>query len=537
MLIKREKGFTLIELLAVIVILAIIMAIVTPIILKSINTAKKGAFKNSVYGIIKAAEYRYSLQIIKDDNIETMVFQYLDGVETSTPYDNKLEYKGTLPQNGTVIINEKGAIALALHDGKYCIEKDFTSDDLIITEKNFEDCDLEIQLVDMGDKNSPKLLDGMTPIKWNGFTEITTTADDEDWYDYENKKWANAKTADGSYWVWIPRYAYRIITGFHYTTSNPEIEIKFLSGTTNDPLDDTPIEISGYNGATKNTSNNYFLHPAFKFGDENISGFWVAKFEPSMSSNKIRVVPNELPYTEGNLSEFYDLGLNMKTYICNGTCGTGTDTHMAKNTEWGAVAYLSQSIYGAKAEVYKNNTGSYQSLVYTTGCAGNEAKSDMLSECQNEWDTNGGVMASTTHNITGVYDMSGGTWESVAAYVNNGSISLTTNGQSILDANNKYKDIYSVASSDTDQNNYLETVNRYGDAIWETSVSGKNHDETSWYGAYSYYACEDDPWLIRGGYAGTIAGSGVFNFFYDNGEGGTGGGLSNTSFRPIALLP
>ena len=28
---------------------------------------------------------------------------------------------------------------------------------------------------------------------------------------YENKKWANAKTEDGSMWVWIPRYAYKVV--------------------------------------------------------------------------------------------------------------------------------------------------------------------------------------------------------------------------------------------------------------------------------------------------------------------------------------
>ena len=37
----------------------------------------------------------------------------------------------------------------------------------------------------------------------------------QNWYDYDKKQWANAKTLDGSYWVWIPRYAYKITSGFH----------------------------------------------------------------------------------------------------------------------------------------------------------------------------------------------------------------------------------------------------------------------------------------------------------------------------------
>jgi len=63
--------------------------------------------------------------------------------------------------------------------------------------------------------NHPVLFTGMTPVKWDGITEIKTTEDDPDWYDYDEKRWANAKSADGSYWVWIPRYAYKIETCYH----------------------------------------------------------------------------------------------------------------------------------------------------------------------------------------------------------------------------------------------------------------------------------------------------------------------------------
>ena len=64
--------------------------------------------------------------------------------------------------------------------------------------------------------NPPEQIDGMTPIK---FTEPTdsqmgsmqeTTWDDGTWYDYSQSKWANTKSEDGSMWVWIPRYAYKI---------------------------------------------------------------------------------------------------------------------------------------------------------------------------------------------------------------------------------------------------------------------------------------------------------------------------------------
>lgn len=52
----KRQGFTLIELLAVIVIMAIIALIATPLILNVIDKANQGAFKDSIYGIMKAAE-------------------------------------------------------------------------------------------------------------------------------------------------------------------------------------------------------------------------------------------------------------------------------------------------------------------------------------------------------------------------------------------------------------------------------------------------------------------------------------------------
>ena len=94
-----KKGFTLIELLAVIVILAIIALISTPLILNVIEDAKKGAFKNTAYGIIEAAELSYAMDVLEGNN-EEVIFTYTDGVEESSVDGKKLEYKGTKPKNG-----------------------------------------------------------------------------------------------------------------------------------------------------------------------------------------------------------------------------------------------------------------------------------------------------------------------------------------------------------------------------------------------------------------------------------------------------
>jgi len=66
---KRNKGFTLIELLAVIVILAIIALIATPMILGVIDTAKKGSAKSSALGYIEAVEKSFMIGQIEGKGI------------------------------------------------------------------------------------------------------------------------------------------------------------------------------------------------------------------------------------------------------------------------------------------------------------------------------------------------------------------------------------------------------------------------------------------------------------------------------------
>ena len=65
----KKKGFTLVELLAVIVILAIIALIATPMILNVIENAKKGAKESSALGYLDAVEKGILEQELKGNNI------------------------------------------------------------------------------------------------------------------------------------------------------------------------------------------------------------------------------------------------------------------------------------------------------------------------------------------------------------------------------------------------------------------------------------------------------------------------------------
>ena len=236
--------------------------------------------------------------------------------------------------------------------------------------------------------NAPKLGTGMTPIVYEGANKPT------------EKKWANAITEDGSMWVWIPRYAYSITSGYHQSgaeinPTNPEegagtIEIKFLKDSSNIAYDGTSTwdNVSG--------QGKWNIHPAFNYGQE-VSGIWVAKFEASPegattntsnseyngTGKKLQVKPGVSSWRSITISNIYTVCKNYNSAL---------NSHMMKNDEWGAVAYLSKSKYGKQnEEVWINNSSSY-----ITGSAGNSASASSNTGTTNDYTSTQGVKASTT---------------------------------------------------------------------------------------------------------------------------------------------
>ena len=342
--------------------------------------------------------------------------------------------------------------------------------------------------------NTPKLGTGMTPIKWNGSSWVNTTGSDPEWYDYTAKKWANAKTSDGSMWVWIPRYAYSITSGYHSSTAG-NIDVEFMKGLTNE----TSTGRTRFDNASG--QGNWNIHPAFNYGS-TVSGIWVAKFEASNSGGKIKVEPGVSSWRSITVNDIYTNCLNYNKTL---------NSHMMKNDEWGAVAYLSKSKYGKNAEVDINDDSSY----YTGGGSGNAYVNN--------------VGQSTTGTVHGVYDMSGGAYEYVAAYVNNGNSSLS-NGESLVNGDAKTKNVYSKGSSDDRDSNYSANSGKYGDAVYETSVNG-NSSNSSWYGDDSYFPDTNSPFFLRGAFYGAGTSGGVFYFDYEDGNS-----FNTYSFRPVLVV-
>ena len=134
----KKRGFTLIELLAVIVILAVIALIATPLIMNVINDAKKNSFKDSAYGIIKAVE----LRVMEEEQKPTA---------TGGPYKvdvagTSITYSGDKPTQGMALIDRNGNITLYMKNDSYCAKKEANTTEITVTSTP-GDCDSGISTI------------------------------------------------------------------------------------------------------------------------------------------------------------------------------------------------------------------------------------------------------------------------------------------------------------------------------------------------------------------------------------------------------
>jgi type IV pilus assembly protein PilA len=101
----NKKGFTLIELLAVIVILAIIAIITSPLVLDSIALARDSSYRTSVINIAKIGEDYYAQKYLNQE-----AFSYDQNI-----YDD-ISFKGYKAEDGQLVINNNGQVGSC-----YCI--------------------------------------------------------------------------------------------------------------------------------------------------------------------------------------------------------------------------------------------------------------------------------------------------------------------------------------------------------------------------------------------------------------------------------
>jgi len=413
----------------------------------------------------------------------------------------------------------------------------------------------------------PVLSANLVPVMIESDGTVKKTSLGKKWYDYTNKEWANAvvlmddtkEYTEGeiipeanieSYFVWIPRYKYKIFNDTVYTGTTTlenrvqEIEIEFENKETAK--------------STGTTTGSWLTHPAFVSFDTN--GFWVGKFETgykgatttaeahvnTSDSAKLQIKPNV--YSWRNIT----VGNAFKTsydYL------RSDESHMMKNTEWGAVAYLQHSKYGSSMSVRINNNNSYKTgyasvseptLGYNNGTSIEGNLNGTTDDVTSPYNTPTGYTASTTGNITGIYDMVGGAWEYVMGYnINANAVGGSSELTSIYGdffTNSKWEKYYDKYSNiEVDASKYQTGL--LGDATREMGPFGTVKDpdggtryRTSWYGDLANFVYPVNPWFARGGSWLYGVESGAFSFHH-----GSGGVRAHISFRvvltPNAILP
>ena len=504
-----KDGFTLIEILAIIILLSVLALVTYPIINGVINDSRKDLYDKQIDELERHTRTWIS------ENVESL--ELVDGYSRNVTFE-ELKNSGYIQESS--VINPKtneplsGCMTINYSD-------EITGFNVYYNEKCSE---IAKGYADNSGANRPELFENMVPIKYENNKWIVADTSQK-WYDYNNKEWANAVVLNKGvtknigneiteeeislWYVWIPRYKYTIFNGNNEGVTAKLINITFEHGKSNTgtlqcrTIDDgSEMCTDNLNGGTINQISTY-THPAFKFGNTELTGFWVGKFEVSGSTSAIKVKPNVTSLRSQTVSSFFTAIQNVKTtYGIN-----NADSHMAKNMEWGAVAYLKQSRYGlGTTDIAVNTNSSY----YTGGGTSDAYKTK--------------VAQSTTGNIYGVYDMSGGAWEYVMGNINNSSNAFYSSNAGFTTAPDaKYYDSYKYDSS----SNKTHERGKLGDATKETLTTfGSNTG--GWYSDYAYFPSSSYSWFLRGGFYSNGTHAGVFNF-----NKGVGGGGSDSSARAV----
>ena len=334
----NKKGFTLIELLAVVTLIVLISLLAIPKITKNMKSKKTELSETNLKLLSAAADtyiennqisyehgyeangstYCIPVQELVNDGVLNKPFKTIDG--------NEIDYSSKV---------------------KATYQAQYNSFSYELVDRN--SCEEIIQYV-----NRPDLAENMIPVVYNSESNVWVKADvNSNWYNYSDQNWANAvlvkelKTTAQSknrgeyiealpgtpiedsdilaHFVWIPRYKYKLFT----SNTNEEIEIVFERAS-----------------QPKSTGKNGWLtHPAFTFYNNELPGIWVGKYETANVDDNLIIKAGQTSWTNLNYVTANEKTIQMTNQ--NNIYGFNKqNTHMMKNSEWGAVAYLTNSQFG-----------------------------------------------------------------------------------------------------------------------------------------------------------------------------------------------
>ncbi len=376
---------------------------------------------------------------------------------------------------------------------------------------------------DTSGANAPVLADGMIPVVYDEGLGYWIKADiNAGWYNYTDKIWANAvmvKTdaTEGvecsksrsyymnapaytpvkeedilAYYVWIPRYKYKLFNATYASgTSAQVIDVTFENGTSTTGTVTCTYASNGAETCQNKANGNWYTHPAFTFGDTELKGIWVGKFETTGSTTTPTVKPGVSSLRSITVANMYNTGKLFRStdYITSNGINQ-SDSHMMKNIEWGAVAYLKQSNYGLGiTDIAMNNSSGY----YTGRSTGDPTVTSNTSEGTYKYNepkiekelvegtgtqlTVATPSSDNTYTWTNIGTSDSPIWKSANQGVASSSTTLTyaftLNGQGVLSFD------YSV-SSESASYDYLYYTIKQGDNIIDSTGTSTKIGGTSY---------------------------------------------------------
>lgn len=455
----NKKGFTLIELLGVVTLIALISIIAIPKITNNFLN-KKNEISEANQKLLAAATDTYieNNKGIYNNSYEANGSTYCIPVQT-------LIDKGILEKP---FKNINGKEIDYTTNVKATYQAEYNSFNYELVAQN--ECEEIIQYV-----SRPQLSENMIPVVFDNTQNAWVKADkNSKWYNYSEKKWANVvlvnelKTTENSksrdeyknapigtkileqdiiaQFVWIPRFRYQLFE------SNQE----------------TPINIVFENVSTEKSTgtskNQWLTHPAFTYNNQELSGIWVGKYEASIDNNNLLIKNNtpltNIDYVEAN-KKIIEMTNNNNIYGLK-----NVNTHMTRNSEWGALTYLTNSIYGNQENNSStgNNTGIYN-------LSGNKEFVIVDNESENSL----GYSLNETNS-----------WTTNNSYITNDNLYLTRGNNSIynyqnsgvIDENTTFRiSLTNIETQDQNyQRKYIVTFDSDGGTLSQTTKEVSYHE-------------------------------------------------------------
>ena len=275
---EKNKGFTLVELLAVIVILALIALIATPIILNVINDAKKQAAKDSAYGYMDAVEKYIVSSELEDKSIQ-------DGRYSVEELNKKISVKGSTPDNGNIEIKNSSVKSYDIGIDGYVVRNGKV--EKVSTTKSFKN-------------GTAVYYNPVSREKCTGYTEANSTTGKNSgcmkWYVFNDKE-GNATV--------------NVILD-HNTTAN----VSYNSTGNNSEMKEVKKALENDTGTWKNTARlitanevaKITKHPTFNVNKENQDWFY-------LDSNNLTLTVNST--NKSKYAWLFDYTNECTSYGCN----------------------------------------------------------------------------------------------------------------------------------------------------------------------------------------------------------------------------